>query len=132
MALLFSNNHFHRETNEFKILAASGIPGGKYSNFKVYTGYLTSAQFKISVEFFCLFSLWLNSRKLHRTPKSDSDSDGVGVGVGVAKTKLFEVEIGIVKKYFPESEWLNSVTPTLTPKKVPLKELFSELMSELY
>ncbi len=61
---MVSNDHFHQETNEFKILDAYGVPGGKYSNFKVYTGHLMCPQFKLSAEIFFLFSLWLN--RAHR------------------------------------------------------------------
>ncbi len=42
----------------------------------------------------------LTIKELHRTPKPDFNC----TGIGVAKTKFFEFGVGIVKKYFSESE----------------------------
>jgi hypothetical protein len=46
----------HRQTNKIKILAAVGLPGGRYSNFKVFPAYVMCPQVKVLEEFFKIFS----------------------------------------------------------------------------
>jgi len=60
----FSKDHFHRETNAFKILRAYSEWGLRYSNFKVFTVYRMCSQLKIWVDLFFVFSLWLD--RAHR------------------------------------------------------------------
>jgi hypothetical protein len=45
----------HRQTNKVKILAAVGLPRGRYLTFTVFTVYVGCPQLKISVEFIFLF-----------------------------------------------------------------------------
>jgi hypothetical protein len=46
----------YRQTNNVKILAAVGLPRGRYSNFKVFPAYVMYPQVKILEEFIRIFS----------------------------------------------------------------------------
>jgi hypothetical protein len=45
----------HRQTNKVKILAAVGLPGGRYSYFKVFPAYVMCPQLKILEEVYKTF-----------------------------------------------------------------------------
>jgi hypothetical protein len=62
-----SNESSHRQTNKVKILAALGLPRGRYSIFMVFTVYVMGPQFNISSEFFFFFcDGWIELIELHK------------------------------------------------------------------
>ncbi len=60
--LLASNESSHRQTNKIKILAALGVPGGRYSIFTVFIMWVYRNIRIIYINFFIQLTEYFNSR----------------------------------------------------------------------
>ncbi len=80
------NARIDKLTN-LEILRAQSEPGPRYSIFKIFTLYVMCLQFKISEEFICPFSRWLD--RARRAPQGNIR--GIGSNILIFVKYLFRI-----------------------------------------